>query len=206
MDLFARRGIVGERQDVGLGRVRPQFADADSNRQFRRLQVIELGESRFQFLVACLRLVLEGTSKSLVIVVPHLPHVLLEEQALVHRALRDRFAEGGLCRGCTSVDLSLEGLGTLLVKQNVHLGADICRGFLPLGLPATVLGALVFIQEVNFVVGGDVGKERLQPVVVRLENRVEFVVVALGAAVSQTHEYPTYGVGDVEQDFLAALH
>ena len=50
-----------------------------------------------------------------------------------------------------------------------------------------------------------VGEERLQPVVVLLQDRIELVIVAAGAAERQAEEDGAGGVGDVVQDLLAAL-
>ena len=48
------------------------------------------------------------------------------------------------------------------------------------------------------------GEEGLQLVVVLLQNRIEFVIVAAGTAVGHAHENGAHGIGDIVQNLLAA--
>ncbi len=51
-----------------------------------------------------------------------------------------------------------------------------------------------------------VGEESLQPVIIALQDGIELVVVAAGAAIRHADKRCRYGVGDVVQQLLTALH
>ena len=91
------------------------------------------------------------------------------------------------------------------LTSSVHLVASLFG----LGIPD---GALRFVGAAfggghqHFVIFDPrIGEERLQPVVILLQNRVEFVIVAAGAAKGQAQEGWRDRIGNVVQDFLAAL-
>ncbi len=75
----------------------------------------------------------------------------------------------------------------------------------PDGALAAVFGELIGGQHGDVVVGRGVGEEGLEAVIVGLEDGVEFVIVAACASVREAHEDGACGVGDVVEDFLAAL-
>ena len=58
----------------------------------------------------------------------------------------------------------------------------------------------------DVIVGAGVGVESLQPVVIRLADRVILVVVAPRAGDGQAHEHRRRRIGDVVQNLLPALH
>jgi hypothetical protein len=55
------------------------------------------------------------------------------------------------------------------------------------------------------IVGGGVGEECLQPVIICLQNRIKLMVMAARATVRQPQVNGAGGIGDVVEDFLAAL-
>ena len=59
-------------------------------------------------------------------------------------------------------------------------------------------------EQHEVVLFPDVSEERLEAVVVLVQNGIELVIVAAGAAVGHPHEHGTHGVGDVGQGLLAA--
>jgi len=65
-----------------------------------------------------------------------------------------------------------------------------------------MLSDLVFGPHHDVVVGFGVGEESLQPIVVGLQNRIELVIVALGAAVGHPQESLPDDVGNVLEYFL----
>ena len=197
--------MASERTCV-FGGVRSQFPDTHPQRNVHWLQAIELCQFGLQGAVALLRLAFQRIRQPLVVVIAHLPHVLPIEQPLIHRALRRILAESLLGFGRTSVDLLLEGVAPLCVEQCVHLSADLHCGSLPGGLLPVALGPLSLREKLDLVVRGDIAEERLQTVVVSLQDGVELVIVAFRASVGQAHEDRSYRVGDVQQHLLPTLH
>ena len=61
------------------------------------------------------------------------------------------------------------------------------------------------VRQRDVISRAHIGEERLQAVVIRLKNRVVFVVVAARAAESQAGEDGAYGVSDIVQDLLTSL-
>ena len=58
------------------------------------------------------------------------------------------------------------------------------------------------VRSDKVVLLADIGEECLQPVVILVQDRIELVIVAAGAAVSQAHEDRAHGVGDIVQSLL----
>ena len=87
----------------------------------------------------------------------------------------------------------------------VHLRADR-RGFLTPKrlLNFITLGCFGRVHW-NLVVSGGVRKEGLQAVVIGMRDGIELMRMAAGASVGHRHERRTNGIGDVVQNFLAAL-
>src|SRR5207247_4932661 len=84
-----------------------------------------------------------------------------------------------------------------------HLRSDVLGLFFPRGTLLVVRPALRLIldwQRTNAERG--VGEERLQAVVVLVEDRIVLVVVAAGAAEGQAKEHGTRGIGDIVQGLL----
>ena len=89
--------------------------------------------------------------------------------------------------------------------QGVHGSAEVFGLRFPLGL-LFVDGFEFGAGEGNEIVfGADVREEGLEAVVILVEDRIELVVVALGAAEGHAQERGTDGVGDVHEEFLAAV-
>jgi hypothetical protein len=83
--------------------------------------------------------------------------------------------------------------------------ADGARLLLPLGEPRAMLLHVVRRREHDVIVGARVREERLQPVVVLLQNRIELVVVAARAAVGHPEEHGANRVGHIVEDLLSPL-
>ena len=108
-------------------------------------------------------------------------------------------------------------LGELLEVLLVHLlhlrlgelgefGAD-GRGLLfPGGAAGFVIAESLGGEKRGGVLDAGTGEEGLQAVVVAVEDGVELVIVAAGAAVGEAEEGGADGVGDVVEQFLPALH
>ena len=132
----------------------------------------------------------------------HLPAELRIHLALERSLLFLRPAQLLLNIGVVAIEALLDDCFALWFHHRFHLIANpLCRLFPRLKLLA-VLGDLVFRPHHNVVVGLGVGEERLQPVVVGLQDRIELVVVTLGAAVGHAQKCLSDDVGDVLEDFL----
>ena len=60
--------------------------------------------------------------------------------------------------------------------------------------------------ERRLVLDARVGKERLQAIVILVQDRIELVIVTPGASIRQAEEGGRHRVGDVVQKLLPALH
>ena len=80
--------------------------------------------------------------------------------------------------------------------------ADSGGGMLPFFLLGSVFGLLGLGQDHRAVTGIQRGKKGLQPVVVRLQQRIEFMIMTTGALEAEPHEDIRRGVGDIIQDHI----
>src|SRR5215471_6237839 len=88
----------------------------------------------------------------------------------------------------------------------MHLVADVLCLYLPGGaLPFVFFAMFAKIQR-KMVLDAGVGEEGLQPVIVLLQNRVEFMIVTARACECKAKECPADGIGDVVKNLLAAFH
>src|SRR6266852_4654275 len=76
---------------------------------------------------------------------------------------------------------------------------------IPLGILPFVLVAMFTKVKDQVVFDARGGEERLQPVVVVVQDGIELVIVASRARVGEPEECRCYGIGNVVQDLLAAL-
>ncbi len=188
-------------------RRRPLAADvAHGHRRRRRFRPARLhrGQLRLQLLVAFLLLAgqlrLHILGRAVHLLLRHPRDDFLIRSALLRRrllGLADLGAE--LHQGVLPRLLALAG------DQGIHLFADVLRRFFPGGEPGLVVLALRAVQGRRVVARPHRGEERLEAVVVRLWDGVEFVVVAAGAAERHAEEGQSRRVGDVVEDFLTAL-
>ena len=84
--------------------------------------------------------------------------------------------------------------------EGIDLAEDVGRRFLPGGAFRLILGPLPRRGQRQVVAGQERREERLEPVIVLLQDRVELVVVAAGTADAQPEEDLARDVGDVIQD------
>ena len=82
----------------------------------------------------------------------------------------------------------------------VQLAQDFDRGLFPGRTSCLVFGPLLRSRQSQVIARQERREERLQPVIVLLEDRIELVIVATGAAHAQAQEDLTRDVGDVVED------
>ena len=126
--------------------------------------------------------------------------------AFVGRALGGGLQDRRLDLGRVLVEVLLGGCLAVGLDKRGDLRADVGLVFSSqTARLRAVLGDCVGGEHRDVIVGRGVGEEGLEAVVVGLQDRIELVIVAAGAAEGQAEEDRAGGVGDVVEDLLAAL-
>ena len=84
--------------------------------------------------------------------------------------------------------------------EGIDLAKNVGRRFLPGGVSRLIVGPLSWRCQRQVVARQERSEKRLEPVIVLLQDRVELVIVAAGAADAQPEEDLARDVGDVIQD------
>ena len=90
--------------------------------------------------------------------------------------------------------------------QGVQLLANPARLLRPAGQLLAVTFQFLLRDQRDVIGGAGIGEEGLQAVIIRLADRVVLVVVTAGAGDGEAEEHCGRGIGDVIENFLAALH
>ena len=162
-------------------RVNTELTDAYALGQIAGIQILELRQLLLEFLVARFLGALQRLPQRR-LEEAHLPQMLFEHLPLEGIELVGGLAQRRL-RSLQTLAQQMSGSLVAFVRdEQLHLVAN-CPGLLfPGGELLAVGRVLVGFEQYDLVVVGGAGEEGLQAVVVLLENRVELVVVALGAA------------------------
>ena len=122
------------------------------------------------------------------------------------RAFVGRFFERDLNLLRVFVHVILDDVAALRLREGAHFLSNHAGLFLPGGQLLSVPFQICLRNQRDVIVGAGVGVESLQPVIIRLADRVILVVVAPRAGDGQAHEHRSRCIGDVVQNLLPALH
>ena len=204
LHLFLRTVVIADREDVRRRRFAPRSRNAHALGQRTGIDIVELRELRFERFVLLLRFALQQLRR--------LPRRRSRDTAWPWRHLP--FVRSPLRRRLQDHRLDFRRvLLEILVGCFLLLGRDsaaICARISLVSPPkrpscAGIPPAARRVEHRNVIVRRRVREERLQPVVVGLQDRIELVIVAAGAAVGQAHEDRARRIGDVVEDLLPAL-